>query len=89
MWFWKQYGFQPFERAWHLEANSFLDDTIDTIDHLEFSLATRYSPRSDALYMCHSERPRNKNVAATIARGLTETRVFTHKMPTDVCMCLA
>lgn len=38
--------------------------------------------------MAYSERPKNKNVVATLQKGLTDARVFTSKMPQEVCVLL-
>lgn len=50
--------------------------------------SVRTLPRSDALYLAHSEKPRNKNVMATVEKGLTDVRVFSGKMPRDVVVPL-
>ena len=42
--------------------------------------------RSDALYMAATERPKNKNVMQTLQNGLADCRVFSSRMPQDVCM---
>lgn len=39
--------------------------------------------------MAQQEQPNNKAVKATIEKGLTGVRVFTAKMPQDVCVYLA
>ena len=45
--------------------------------------------RSDAFYVAAAERPNNKNVKATIEKGLTDVRVFSSRMPDCVAMLLA
>ena len=44
--------------------------------------------RSDAFYVAAAERPTNKNVKATIDRGLNDVRVFSSRMPDCVAMSL-
>ena len=45
--------------------------------------------RSDALYVAAAERPNNKNVKATIEKGLSDVRVFSNRMPECCAMLLA